>query len=252
MRKTCELISIVTANYNAEKFIAGTIDSVIRQSYQNWEMIIVDDSSTDNSLSIIEKYLKKDGRIRLIQLKKNSGPAIVRNKAIAEAKGRFIAFLDSDDLWKPEKLKKQLDFMLKNDYALTYTHYDLIDEEGMQYGKTFKAPTKVSYHDMLKTCSIGCLTAMYDTEKLGKVYMPLIKKGQDYATWLKILNMIPYAYGLNESLALYRRRQKSVSSNKIRAFGHQWNIYRNVEKLNILKSAYYITNYAYYGLKKYR
>jgi len=252
MMNETPLITIITPNYNSEKFIANTIESVQMQTYENWEMLIVDDCSNDKSVNIAKKYAEKDKRVRVIKLDNNSGAAIARNRAIDIAQGRFIAFLDSDDLWKPKKLEKQMNFMLKNDYALTYTHYDLIDEEGMQYGKTFEAPDKVNYHNMLKTCSIGCLTAMYDTEKLGKVYMPLIKKGQDYATWLKILKMIPYAYGLDESLAIYRRRRKSISSNKIKAFVHQWNIYRNVEKLNFIKSAAYVINYAFYGLKKYR
>ena len=246
------LVTIITPNYNAEKFISDTLESVLAQTYTNWEMLIVDDCSNDRSIEIVKKYMVQDERIRLIELEENSGAAVARNRAIEEAKGRFIAFLDSDDLWKPEKLEKQIRFMLEHGYALTYTDYDLIDEENVHYGKTFKAPAQVNYESMLQTCSIGCLTTIYDTEKLGKVYMPHIKKGQDYATWLKILKKIPYAYGLNESLAVYRKRQSSVSSNKFKAIMHQWNIYRKIEKLSTPLSVYYLSHYIYNGLKKYK
>ena len=247
-----ELVSIITPCHNSEKFIKKTIESVLSQTYENWEMIIVDDVSSDKSYEIAKEYANKDKRINAIRLKQNSGPAVARNKAIEMAKGRYIAFLDSDDLWKREKLQKQINFMKENDYAFTYSAYELIDENDNLLDKIFIPPKKISYKDMLKTCSIGCLTAMYDTKQLGKVYMPLIKKGQDYATWLKILKMTDYAYGLQESLAIYRIRAGSVSRNKFRAINFQWKIYREVEKLGIVESLYYLMNYIYYGLKKYK
>jgi teichuronic acid biosynthesis glycosyltransferase TuaG len=246
------LISIITPSYNSSKFIPDTLNSVLAQTYQNWEMIIVDDVSNDNSIEVIEEYLKKDSRIKLVQLKNNSGAAVARNTAINAAEGRFIAFLDSDDLWMPTKLEKQLNFMIKNNYDFTYTHYDLIDEENIKYGKTFKAQKEVSYHDLLKTCSIGCLTVIYDTKKIGKVYMPLIRRRQDYGLWLKILKTTPKAYCLEESLAVYRRRQNSISSNKKKAALFQWKIYREVEKLNIFSSLFYFIHYAINGFKKYK
>ena len=245
-----ELISIITPSYKSEKFISQTIESVLSQTYKNWEMIIVDDCSPDNSYEIIEDYVKKDNRIKLIKLEKNSGPAVARNTAIKESRGRYIAFLDADDLWIPEKLEKQINFMKENDLSFTYSAYDLIGEEDNNLGE-FIPPVEVSYNSILKTNPIGCLTAIYDIKKLGKVYMPNILKRQDYGLWLKILKQIDSTKGMKEKLAIYRIRKNSVSSNKLKAASYQWKIYREVEKLNIFKSFYYFINYIYYGLKKY-
>ncbi len=245
------LISIITPSYKSEKFIADTIQSVLNQTYQNWEMIIVDDVSPDNSNKIIEQYVKKDSRIKLIKLEKNSGPAVARNKAIEEAKGRYIAFLDADDLWKSEKLEKQIKFMQENNLAFTYGSYDLMDENGKGLG-TFITKEKISYKEMLKTCSVGCLTALYDTQKLGKVYMPLILKRQDYGLWLRILKEIKTTQGILEPLATYRILKNSVSSNKFKAAQYQWKIYREVEKLNVFFSFYYFIHYVINGIIKYR
>jgi len=214
-------------------------------------MIIVDDVSPDNSNEIIQEYIKTDTRIKLIKLEKNSGPAVARNRAIDEANGRYIAFLDADDLWYPEKLKKQIGFMYKNDLSFTYSSYDLIDEAGNDLG-SFKTKEEISYSEMLKTCSVGCLTAVYDTAKLGKVFMPNILKRQDYGLWLKILREIYTTKGIIEPLGTYRILKNSVSSNKINAAKYQWKIYREVEKLSLVKSVYYFVQYAYYGFKKYK
>jgi len=245
------LVSIITPSYKSERFISQTIDSVLSQTYQNWEMIIVDDVSPDNSNEIIEEYCKKDNRIKLIKLEKNSGPAVARNRAIEEAKGRYMAFLDADDLWMPQKLEKQLDFLSKNDLAFTYSSYDLMDEAGIDLGN-FMTKETISYEGMLKTCSVGCLTAIYDAERLGKVYMPLIRKRQDYGLWLKLLKEIGFTKGMTESLATYRILENSVSSNKFKAAQYQWKIYREVEKLSFFKSVYYFVQYAYYGVIKYQ
>jgi len=245
------LVSIITPSYNSLRFISQTIESVLSQTYKNWEMIIVDDVSPDNSNEIIEEYIKKDSRIKLIKLEKNSGPAVARNRAIEEAKGRYIAFLDADDLWHPNKLEKQIAFMNENNLSFTYSSYELIDEEGNDLG-SFKTKEKITYSEMLKTSSVGCLTAIYDTEKLGKVYMPLILKRQDYGLWLKLLKDIDTTKGILEPLGTYRILKNSVSSNKINAAKYQWKIYREVEKLSLVKSTYYFIQYAYYGLKKYK
>jgi teichuronic acid biosynthesis glycosyltransferase TuaG len=231
--------------------VALAIESVIAQSYQEWEMIIVDDNSPDNANEIIETYIQKDSRIKLIKLTKNSGPAIARNQAIKEANGRYIAFLDADDVWLPQKLEKQINFMNEYDLSFTYSSYNLIDEENIPLGQ-FITKKKISYKSMLKTCSVGCLTAIYDSYKLGKVYMPNIKKRQDYALWLKILKGREETKGILEPLASYRILQESVSSNKMKAAYYQWKIYRDIEKLNYLKSIYYFVQYAYYGFMKYR
>ncbi|EQB39067.1 hypothetical protein M947_07860 [Sulfurimonas hongkongensis] len=251
MNSKLSLVSIITPSYNSEKFISQTIDSVLAQTYKNWEMIIVDDMSPDGANGIIEEYIKRDSRIKLIKLNKNSGPAVARNRAIEEAEGRYMAFLDADDLWKPQKLEYQVKFMRENDVAFTYSSYDLIDEDENDLG-SFITKREISYKEMLKTCSVGCLTAIYDVKKLGKVYMPLILKRQDYATWLKILKEEKSAKGILEPLATYRILKDSVSSNKLKAAQYQWKIYREIEKLNIFQSIYYFTQYIYFGLRKYK
>lgn len=244
-------VSIITPSFKSERFINQTIESVLAQTYQNWEMIIVDDVSPDNSNEIIEEYCKKDSRIKLIKLEKNSGPAIARNRAIEEAKGRYIAFLDADDIWYENKLEKQIKFMNERSLALTYSSYDLMDEEENGLG-SFMTKDKITYNDLLKTNSIGCLTAIYDTEKIGKVFMPNIIKRQDYGIWLKILKKVDYVEGIIEPLAKYRIMKNSVSSNKLVAAKYVWKLFREVENLGIFKSFYYFCFYVYYGVKKYK
>ena len=244
------MVSVVTPSYNSEKFISRTIESVLAQTCQDWEMIIVDDGSPDNSNEIINKFIKKDGRIRLIKLEKNSGPAIARNMAIKEAKGRYIAFLDADDLWLPKRLERAIGFMNENKSAFTYSSYGLIGEDDSDLGEFIIRP-EVSYRDLLKTNSIGCLTAIYDTKMLGKLYMPDILKRQDYGLWLKILKQIKVAKGIIEPLAIYRIRKNSVSSNKLNVARYQWKMYRELEGLGLFMSFYYFVHYAWNGLRKY-
>lgn len=246
-----DLVSIITPSYQSAQFVTQTIESVLSQTHQNWEMIIVDDVSPDNSNEIIEGYIHKDSRFRLIKLDKNSGPATARNRAIEEARGRYIAFLDADDLWLPQKLEKQIVHMKSNNLPFTYSSYYIIDESDRDLGH-FTTQESISYASMLKTCSVGCLTAIYDSRLLGKVFMPDILKRQDYGLWLKILREIKTAKGLLEPLAVYRIRKKSVSSNKLKAAYYQWKIYREIEKLNLFKSSYNFVHYAYHGLKKYQ
>jgi teichuronic acid biosynthesis glycosyltransferase TuaG len=171
------------------------------------------------------------------------------NNSIYHATGRFIAFCDSDDMWMPEKLENQIQFMLNNNYYFTYGAYNVEDEDGKFKG-TFMPPLRVNYSDLLKTCSIGCLTAVYDSEKLGKVYMPSIKKRQDYALWLRILKRIDYAYSYNGTSAVYRVKNESVSSNKFAAAKYQWRIYREIEKIGFMKSLYYMVHYGINGILK--
>jgi hypothetical protein len=234
------IVSIITPSYNSEKFIRDTMESVLFQTYKNWEMIIVDDVSPDNSNEIIEKYSKKDSRIKLIKLEKNSGPAVARNRAIQEAKGRYIAFLDADDLWKPEKLEKQIKFMEEKNCALSYSTYETMSEEGVLQNKYINPPLKISYKDLLKSNYIGCLTAIYDIQKIGKVYMPNISKRQDYGLWLKILRKTNFAYGMDESLAVYRIRSNSVSSNKFKLLKFNYKLFKEHEGFSTLKSLYYL------------
>ncbi len=245
------MVSIITPSHNAEKFIAQTIESVLAQTYQEWEMIVVDDLSSDNTIQVIEVYAQNDPRIKLIKLEQKSGPAVARNRAIEASRGKYIAFLDADDLWVPEKLEKQISFMIKHDLAFTYSSYKVIDMENEAL-TTFITLPEISYESMLKTCSVGCLTAVYDREKLGKMYMPKLPKRQDYALWLSILKKIGSTKGLLDPLAYYRVGQTSVSSNKVNAAAWQWKVYRDVEQLGLAKSIYYFANYAYFGIKKYR
>lgn len=240
-------VSIITPSYNSSKFIKHTIGSILNQAFLDWELIIVDDCSTDNSCEVIQKFVELDRRIKLIKLEKNSGAAVARNTGIENATGRFIAFLDSDDTWHPEKLEKQVSFMLKNDYAFTYTQYHKVSENGDKVGELY-FPSKTNYHNLLKTCVIGCLTAMYDTHKIGKVYFPLIRKRQDFALWLKILKKIDFAYGLDEDLAGYTVRSDSISANKFKAAQYNWYLYRHIEKLSLIKTLYYFSHYMIKGI----
>ncbi len=247
-----ELVSIIMPNYNSASFIEESIVSVLSQGYENWELILVDDCSSDDSLKAIEALIADDKRIKLLQLTQNGGPAVARNRAIEEAKGRYIAFLDSDDLWHADKLSRQVSFMKDHDIALSYTGYYRIKETGGEIVDQIKVPQKVNHSELLKQNIIGCLTAIYDTEKIGKVYMPDILKRQDFGLWLRILKKVPYAYGLDEPLAYYRVRTASVSSNKILASKYNWRLYREVEKLPIYKAIYYFGWYTYKSILKYK
>lgn len=242
------LVSIITPCYNSEKFIAETIKSVQNQTYQNWEMLITDDGSTDTSVEIIKDFIKKDDRIKLYQIQ-NSGAAVARNHSIKNAKGTFIAFLDSDDIWLPTKLEKQLNFMQTHQYAFTFTSYQRMDEEGVLLKKEVKCQHKLSYKNMLSSNKIGCLTAVYNQEMLGKIYMPLIRKRQDYGLWLKILKLTDFAYGLEEVLATYRLRNFSMSAKKTEMIKWNWKLYREVEKKSLLSAAYWVLSNVYFKLK---
>lgn len=234
------LVSIITPSYKSENFISQTIESVLNQTYQNWELIIVDDASPDNANKIIEEFCKKDNRIRLIKLEKNSGPAVARNTAIKEAKGRYIAFLDADDMWLPQKLEKQIEFMKKNNFSFTFTYYKKVNRKE-KYFSIIKAPLKVNYKMLLRNNYIGCLTAIYDAKILGKVYMPSIRKRQDYGLWLKLLKKVDYAYCLPEVLSIYRIQSESVSSNKLHLLAYNYNLFREIEGFSIIKSLFYVT-----------
>jgi teichuronic acid biosynthesis glycosyltransferase TuaG len=244
------LISIITPSYNASLFIEQTINSVRKQTYQNWEMIIVDDCSTDNTPEILEQIEKEDERIQIIFLNQNGGAAVARNTALQHAKGRYVAFLDSDDCWKPEKLAKQLSFMHTNNYAFTFTRYELVTNEGVLLNKQIPAPAEISYDDMLKNTIIGCLTVMIDREIVGDIQMPNIRTRQDLATWLSILKKGIHAYGLNENLAEYRIGNPSISRNKWKAAKMNWFVYRRVEKLNVLKAFWCFSHYAFHAVLK--
>ena len=244
------LVSIITPVYNSEKYLDNNLASVQAQTYTNWEHILVDDVSRDKSAEIILEYAAKDARVKYIKLEKNSGAGVARNTAIKAANGKFIAFLDSDDKWYPEKLEKQLNFMQKNDYHFTFTDYDVVNEAGQKISKLIKAKTVVSYKKALYKNPIGCLTVIYNVDFFGKQYMPAIRKRQDYALWLRLLKKTN-GYGLNECLSSYRIGNESISSNKFKLLKYEWKIYREVEGLSFLKSSFYLISAIILKLKTY-
>lgn len=247
--KDMELVSVVTPVHNAQDFLAQTIESVLNQTYQKFEIILVDDASSDLSRDIIDKYQKIDSRIKPVLLNENLGVANARNEGIKNANGRFIAFLDSDDLWKEDKLEKQIKFMLENDYEFTYTGYELMDEEGDMLGKVVHTKDKVDYNELLKYNVIGCLSVVIDRSKIDDIQMKKIRH-EDYSAWLKILKRGFVAYGLDENLASYRTRINSLSGNKIKSAIWTWNIIKNEEKMPLPKAMYYFSNYVIVNLKK--
>lgn len=204
------LVSIITPTWNCGRFIAETIESVKNQTYQNWEMIIVDDCSTDNTKEVVEKYQKTDSRVRYHCLEHNSGAAVARNTALQMAKGKWIAFLDSDDLWMPNKLEKQIKFMMENDYAFTYHPYIEISEEGKPLGIEVGGIKKAGKLALYSCCWPGCLAVMYDAEKIGLIQIADVKKNNDTAMWLKVVKKAPLYY-MPEVLAKYRRRKGSIT-----------------------------------------
>jgi len=244
------LVSIITPAYNAERFLSETIDSIIKQTFTNWELLITDDCSNDDTLQLLQEYAKKDKRIKVFQLAVNAGPGVARNNSIKHATGRYIAFCDIDDVWLPEKLEKQVDFLQENDLPFTFSSYQKMNELG-EKGGIIKVPDELSYDTLLKTCPIGCLTAIYDTVKIGKVYMPEIRKRQDYGLWLKIFRIIGKSKAMPEVLAYYRIVPNSVSRNKFKAAKYQYRVLREVAEVPATKAWYYFIHYAFSGLFKY-
>ena len=244
------LVSIIIPVYNSETYISETLNSIINQTYKHIEILITDDYSSDNTISIIKNYCKKDERIKLFCLEKNLGPGAARNNSINHSKGKYIAFCDSDDLWKKNKLELQINFMKENNLSFTYSNYDLIDEKG-KFKKIIKSPNKITYDKMLRNNYVGCLTVIYDVEKLGKKYMPLIRKRQDWVLWLNILKQIKKTVGLDKSLALYRNRSKSISSNKIKMISYNWEVYHTILGYSKFQSFFLILKFLFfYVLKK--
>lgn len=245
------LVSIITPTYNSLKYLDTTIQSIINQTYSNWELLITDDCSNDGTWEKLKQYSQKDSRIKIFKLDHNSGAGIARNNSIKHAKGRFIAFCDSDDKWVYKKLEKQIEYMLSNDVSFSYSDFFLIDEKDKITGER-RFPDKVNYKDMLLNNYIGCLTAVYDVEKLEKIYMKDLKNRQDWLLWLELLKQTDYAYNVSEKIAYYRERSDSISSNKLKMMKFNWLIYNKYEGFSILKSSYYIVRYFFMYLKKIR
>lgn len=244
------LVSIITPSYNSSRFIADTIISVLNQTYRNWELLITDDCSNDNSVDIINSYIKDDSRIKLFKSTQNIGAAAARNISIRNASGKYIAFLDSDDVWNPDKLELQLAFMRNNNYSFTFTAYDLMYEDGTKLNKTIHAPISVNYKQYLRNTIIGCLTVIVDKEVTGDFEMPLKRSSHDMALWLLIMRRGITAYGLNEITATYRLVSNSNTANKKRAAKEVWKVYREVEQLDVFNSVVNFLGYAFNAIKK--
>ena len=244
------LVSIIMPSYNTVPFITDSIQSVLSQSYKDWELIIVDDCSTDDTDSVVDPFLN-DQRIKYLKNKKNSGAAVSRNRALREANGKWIAFLDSDDLWMPEKLTKQVMFMEKNGYHFSYTNYVEIDTENHRKGVTVTGPKKISKTGFCNFCWPGCLTVMYDAEVVGLIQIADIKKNNDYAMWLKVCRKAD-CYLLDEELALYRRgRVGSVSTHSIKTMiGWHYKLYREAEGQNVATALFNTARNMVFGFYK--
>lgn len=243
------LVSIIMPAYNAEDFISDSIESVRSQTYQNWELIITDDCSFDNTLCIVEKYAKIDGRIKVYRLDKNSGAAVARNYSIKKAMGQYIAFLDSDDLWTPEKLQHQITFMKKIKSSFCSTLYERMEENGKKTGIVVDNSNIESYKDLLKNCP-GNSTIIFDAKIIGKQYGEKIRKRNDYVLWLKVIKQSKRLDCFKENLTFYRVRKGSISSNKVKLIRYHWHIYRNIEGLGFFESLYLVSYWCTKGIKK--
>jgi len=246
-----ELVSIIVPSYNSEKFVAETIESVINQTYSEWELLIVDDCSMDNTCEIIEKIAKSDSRINLIKHVQNGGPAKARNTAIKRAKGRYIAFLDSDDLWLPHKLEHQLEFARQRKAILSFTQYRRISSTGDKCGRLVPIPSTLDYRSLLKNTAIATSTVIVDRQKSGPFEM-VNTYYDDFVLWLNLLKRGTIAHGLQEDLMRYRIVDKSVSRHKGKSALWVWRTYRNIESLSLPSAAWCFVNYALRGYIKYK
>ena len=244
------LVSVIMPCYNMEKYIAATIHSVQQQTCQHWELLIVDDASTDGTADIVRSHQMQDDRILFVVKPKHSGIADTRNQCISMAKGRFLAFLDADDLWHPEKLEQQLQFMTERKIGFSYSSYDCVDEEGKPLEKMVKSAGNLDYDAYLHNTIIGCSTVMIDTTIIGNVFVPNFRTSEDTATWLNILKKGFLAYAIEQPLTSYRIRQHSASSNKLKASSDLWRVYRKNEKLPLFKAVACFSSYAFNAIKK--
>ncbi len=247
------LVSIITPLYNGEKYLSQTIESVLAQTYPHWEMIIINDGSKDNSEAIAREYAEKDSRIQVFN-QPNGGSAAARNNGIHRAEGRYIALLDADDLWEPTFLEMQLALMKEKNAQLVCGAHKRINENNEEILAPFYPPEVITYHDLLKTCSITCLTGLYDTKEHGKVYLheEFRSLRDDYIFWLEIIKKTGTCYGNQNIVGSYRILGSSVSRNKKKVIRPQYLVYRNVEKLGIFKSCYYLCCWAWNGFIKYK
>ncbi len=247
------MVSIITPVYNVKEYIVETMESVRRQTLTDWELILVDDGSTDGSKELILDYIEKkqDQRIRLVELEQNMGAATARNYGVERAQGRYIAFLDSDDIWMEDKLEKQVEWMEKQGSAFSFTGYEFANHAGEPTGKVVRVPETITYKEALKNTTIFTSTVMFDTIKIAKekIRMPKIKS-EDTALWWTMLKEVGVAHGLGECKVIYRRVEGSLSANKLEALRRIWNLYRSHERLGLLQSMYYFCFWAVTAVKR--
>ncbi|OLU38468.1 glycosyltransferase family 2 protein [Ileibacterium valens] len=248
-----DLVSIITPAYNAEKFIGYTIESVINQTYPYWEMLIVDDGSTDKTEDIVKKYSNKDQRIKYYK-QNNSGSASARNNGIRKSKGRYIALLDADDVWRPDFLKKQIQLLKDKNTVCAFSSYGRIDETSSQIGKPTMAKEKITSRDMKVMNYIGCLTGLYDSNKYGKIFLDesLNSIRDDYYYWFTIVSLDNVAYGNKEILADYRVLKNSTTGNKIKLIRKQYDFYRNHLDENFIEAFVNVIRWGVTGIYKFR
>ena len=245
-----DLVSIIMPSYNCGRFVEETIRSVQAQTYQNWEIILVDDCSKDDTIQRMSAMRESDPRIHVYQNSSNSGAAVSRNAALREARGRWIAFLDSDDLWKPEKLEHQIKFMEENGYSFSCTERDVIDEEGQPLGQCVTGPERITKAGMTRYCWVGCLTVMYDREKVGLIQIADLKKNNDYAIWLKVIKKCD-CYLLKENLASYRQRKGSISHDSLsKLIKSHYDLWRTGERKNPVTATYLSLQNMVFGVIK--
>ena len=244
------LVSVIMPAYNAARFIGQAIQSVLQQSFPCWELLITDDASTDNTPQLIEQAARQDTRIRVFPKETNQGPGAARNHSLSQAKGRYIAFLDSDDIWLPHKIERQLRFMQDRQSAFTFASYSLIGQQGEDLHKTIQAPASITYRQYLRNTIIGCLTVMIDREKTGRIVMPDMRTSQDMATWLDLLRTGIVAHGIPEVVARYRIVEGSNTSSKWKSAQDVWKVYRQHEKLSVPASCFNFAGYCFNAIKK--
>ena len=245
-----DIISIVVPVYNAEKFLRRTIENILQQTYEQWELLLVDDASTDGSAAIMKEY--ESEKIRCFYCEKNHGPAYARNVGLEHAKGRYLAYQDADDLWEADKLKKQIAFLKQHGYAFTCTSYEFADEHGVTNGRVMHVPAKATYHDFLKSSTLAINTLMFDRTKVADdlLHMPEDVQVEDAATWMQVLRTGIVAYGLDEVLVIYCRHADTRSGNKIKAIWGKWELYHDVEGFSIIKSFYYMVVNTWAAVKR--
>lgn len=239
------LVSVIMPAYNCGRFIGETIASIEAQIYENWEIEIVDDCSQDDTRAVLAPLLEKDPRIHYCCLETNSGAAVARTEAMRRARGEYIAFCDSDDLWMPDKLERQIAFMNENDCPFSCTAYEKIDEEGNSLNWVFQSPKKIDYNRLLLDCPVGNSTVMYNVGVMGKFEVPNIRKRNDDALWLTMLKKEKYIRSMPDVLMRYRVRKNSISSNKLSLIKYHWILYREIEHLNVFRSVFHIAYWCF-------